>query len=219
MLFGRRVAETRDVGSVGDPEQALAVQAMLMEYNSLRQESLAAISNRVTIANFTFGAVAIILAALMTQAKPSALTAVVALVFVPQVSKVGLMIWLGEYNRSQRAGKWAAELEVRVSATIGRDRVMAWESALLSNSIHMTYPYLSVVLLLLGVGWASSTIGATLLLQVWGKTALQFPEFLLAIAGALLIVIVELMFVRFFRAKWVAVKRNYSKSGPEMWAV
>lgn len=41
-----------------------------------------------------------------------------AVLFVPQVAKTGLLIWLGEYDRSQRAGKWIADLEVWIDRWI-----------------------------------------------------------------------------------------------------
>jgi hypothetical protein len=256
----------------GDADRALAVQAMLAEYNSLRQESMSSITNRVTIANFTFGAVAIILAALLAQPRPTVLIGMVAIVFVPQISKVGLMIWLGEYTRSQRAGKWIAHLEHRISETIAHDRVMAWESTLLGirrevlreedrqeaaaeleasrrsrvtlrwlyerarwavwkpagnktgsaapvgRSAHMRYPYLSVVLLLLGVGWASTIIGTAILVNALHGAPLRFPWLLVSAMAALVIIVVELRFYRVLRDKWAEIHMKYSKYGENTWA-
>lgn len=200
-------------------EQALAVQAMLNEYNSLRQESMSSIGHRVTVANFSFGAVAVIVAAFITQQKPDWVMGLVTMLLVPQIAKVGLLIWLGEYNRSQRAGKWIAELEQRVSATVSCNRVMAWESTLLGNSIHMTYPYLSVVLLLLGVGWTSTIVGAAALARYFGAALLQPWAIVVVVVLVAVVVTVEVLFIRFFRAKWREIKRNYSRNGPTMWII
>lgn len=204
-----------EIQELGDQTQAF--QAMLVEYNWLRQESLNAIGNRVTIANFMFGAMAIILAALIGQPTPSTGTALVSLIGVPQIAKVGLMIWLGEYNRSQRAGKWLAELEVRINTAVGRKNVLSWESTLLSNSLHMSYPYSSVLLLLLGAGWAGIFVGVMQLRVTAGLPAGQLPWL---IGGVLVVaVVMEAWFLVFFRRKWLQIKRNYSKSGPSMWTV
>src|SRR5215470_5898305 len=189
-----------------DSHKALVVQAMLAEYNSLRTESLSSISNRVTIANFTFGAVAIILAALINQRTPDIVTGVVALAFVPQIAKTGLMVWLGEYNRSQRAGKWISDLEKKINDTLGQDHAMVWESALIGNSIHMSYPYSSVVLLLLGVGWSSILVGFEIFANL--IRASGYPiEYLIGLSTILAVIIIaEIWFIRFFRSKWREIK-------------
>ncbi len=190
---------------------------MLVEYNWLRQESLNAISNRVTIANFMFGAMALILAALIGQPTPTTGTALISLIGVPQIAKVGLMIWLGEYNRSQRAGKWLAELELRINAAVGHKNAMSWESTLLSNSLHMSYPYSSVLLLLLGAGWAGIFVG---IMQLRTTTGLPADQLVWLLGGVLLVAsAMELWFLLSFRKKWLQIKRNYSKSGPSMWTV
>jgi hypothetical protein len=224
MPFPDGIQRPPNLASLTPEDRALAVSAMLNEYNTLRQESMSSIGNRVTIANFTFGAVAVILAAFVTQDKPSLLMGFVAMLLVPQISKVGLLIWLGEYGRSQRAGKWIAHLEQRISKVIGLDRVIAWETALLGRtnqvSYHMNYPYMSVVLLLLGVGWTGIAVGATILANVLGA------DVLLSVLGAVLSLLVvatlaaiEVRFALFFRRKWRKIKDDYSEHGPDIWEV
>src|SRR5215470_16749881 len=133
-----------NAGKTMDNAQALRLQALLAEYNSLRGESLTSISNRIIIANFTFGALALILAALVTRAKPNAIVGIVSLFFVPQVAKTGLLIWLGEYDRSQRVGHWLAGVEERINRVLDRE-VMSWEGSLQHRGTHMGYPYLATV--------------------------------------------------------------------------
>jgi hypothetical protein len=195
----------------------LRVQALLAEYNSLRQESLTSINNRITIANFTFGAVAVILAGLIAQARPNLVTGLVSLFFVPQVSKTGLLIWLGEYNRSQRAGRWLKDVERRINDTLGRP-AMTWEGALLSQGVHMGYPYLATVLLLLGAGWAGSVIGVYILFERVPWQFFQHNRVWMILACALYAVANELLFARFFRKKWRDIRRHYSPAGPPVWS-
>lgn len=213
---------TENLGPVGpeaDRDKSLVVQAMLAEYNSLRTESLGSINNRVTIANFTFGAVAIILAALVNQRNPDIITGIVAVAFVPQIAKTGLMIWLGEYNRSQRAGKWISDLEKKISKTVGQEHAMVWESALIGNSIHMSYPYASVVLLLLGTGWASSFIGFGIFIRIASSSSNRTPYVIGLAIGLVIVVLAEVWFVRFLRSKWRKIKVEYSKDGPPIWPI
>ena len=137
---------------------------MLAEYGTLRQESLEAVGHRMTVMSFTFAAVGVIIGGLLTRKVSDAVAGLIAVLFVPQVSKAALLIWLGEYERSQRAGKWLAELEQRVNRALGAD-ALAWETTLLAarrttameaagssrTPVHMGYPYVSVVALVVVV--------------------------------------------------------------------
>src|SRR5689334_12686725 len=87
-------------GDPPPPKHAKSIDAMLAEYASLRTESLTSITNRITVANFAFGAVAVIVAALLTDTTPDITKGAIAFLFVPQIAKAGLLIWLGEYERS-----------------------------------------------------------------------------------------------------------------------
>jgi biotin transporter BioY len=196
-------------------ERDLQVQAALAEYESLRQESMASISNRVTVVNFTFGALAVIIAALLAQPEPGLLSGVIAVLFVPQLAKTGLLIWLGEYDRSQRAGRWIRDLEIRIN-TLVDNRSMSWESALLSKGTHMSYPYASTVLLLLGAGWASLVVGVAI---VYANLSTGDPGWLgwAAVAGVVVIVVAEVLFALFFRRKWREVRTHYSPSNTHLW--
>jgi hypothetical protein len=200
-------------------DRSLQLQAALAEYESLRQESMAAITNRVTVANFTFGALALIIAGLLAQQNPGPLAGVVAVVFVPQLSKTGLLIWLGEYDRSQRAGRWIRDLELRVNALV-ENQSMSWESALMSKGTHMSYPYASTVLLLLGAGWASAVLGLGIIyasLAAHGIDRLGWAA--LGCVGFVALVIAgEVWFALFFRRKWREIRQHYSAPSANIWA-
>jgi hypothetical protein len=188
--------------------QAQRLQALLAEYDSLRHESLTSISNRIIVANFTFVALALILAALLTRTRPSAIVGIVSLLFVPQVAKTGLLIWLGEYDRSQRVGNWLKGVEQRINHVLGQE-VMTWEGSLQHQGTHMGYPYLATVLLLLGAGWASSLVGLFMIHQ-----AITYPavhRYLSWITAGLTtyVLIVELLFGWFFRNKWRHIRIAY----------
>ncbi|HEX8693646.1 MAG TPA: hypothetical protein VF746_14585 [Longimicrobium sp.] len=140
-------------------DQAGRLQALLTEYQWLRQESLTAITNRISVMNFTFAALSVIVGSLLASHVPDLLGAGVAIVVVPQCAKAGLLIWFGEYRRTIRASQWAAVVEEKVNAATGAPGTMEWERNLKREGRHMTYPYIAVVLLLMGVSYLATILG------------------------------------------------------------
>src|SRR5512143_3104758 len=131
---------------------------MLAEYTWLRQECLQAIGYRITVMNFTFGALSVVLAGLLSGNLPPLVAGSIALLFVPQMAKAGLLIWLGEYHRSQRAGRWIAALEARINQ-LTNSSAMGWETALATRGTHMAYPYIATVIFTLGSGITGNFLG------------------------------------------------------------
>jgi hypothetical protein len=185
---------------------SLRLQAMLAEYQMLRQESLEAISNRLTVMSFTFAALSVLVAGLLT-AKTDALTGAIALVFLPQLSKAALLIWLGEYARSQRAGRFIAQLERRINAHVGEDAV-TWETHLATRppgaptDVHMSFPYVAVVVILLGVGYAGAILGAYFVYHGLHRELSDGSAVLVLGGLADLVIIFEAWFLRFFFREW-----------------
>lgn len=192
------------------------VQAMLTEYDLLRQESLAAIGHRLSILSFSFAALAVLTAGLLQRKVDDALAGVVALAFVPQFAKASLLVWLGEHARSQRAGRYLVGLERRVNAEVG-GQALSWETSLAapapaggspdSRRLHMKYPYVAVVVLLLGVGWAAEGLGLYLLAE--GLTE-HWPDRWAVVVTCLVgaaAVAAEVWFLRFFAGHWRAATR------------
>ncbi|MCA1707688.1 MAG: hypothetical protein LC808_32225 [Actinobacteria bacterium] len=181
-------------------QTGLALQAMLAEYQTLRQESLQAITNRINVVNFTFGAMSVILAGLLTRQVSDLLGGLVAVLVAPQVAKAGLLIWLGEYNRSQRAGRWLAQLESRINSLVA-NRAMDWEQWLASGDTHMSYPYKANVFITAGLGYASEVLGVYLLaLQM--RSLSNGSLFLVVALLTSAIVALEGGFLRYFAVQW-----------------
>lgn len=191
------------------------VQAMLTEYDLLRQESLAAIGHRLSILSFSFAALAVLTAGLLQRQVDDTLAGVVALAFVPQFAKASLLVWLGEHARSQRAGRYLVGLERRVNTEVGGE-ALSWEASLTapapgdasdSRRLHMKYPYVAVVVLLLGVGWAAEGLGLYLLTEGLSE---HWPDRRAIAVTALLGVAAvggEVWFLRFFGRHWQAATR------------
>lgn len=184
-------------------DSEVKVQVLLAEYATLREESLGAIGHRMTATNFTFAAMAVILGALLTSDIDVRLVVVALAIGVPQLAKSGLLIWLGEYQRSQRAGRQLRHVEATINAELGQD-VMTRESSLASSGTHMSYPYRAVVVLLLGTGWLAGLTALTL--AWWAPDDPVLGPRWLSIGAAAVLLLVEVWFLRIFRGHWVHAK-------------
>jgi hypothetical protein len=202
-MADRSTAPTPPAASIDAENQKLALTAMLAEYESLRGESLASIGHRISIMNFTFGAMALLLAALLTNALPSTVGAVASLVVLPQIAKAALLIWLGEYARSQRAGRGVAQLEGRINRMLGTD-ALTWETSIQTRTTHLGYPYVATTLLILGSGYAAELVGMWFMFDAlagWDE-----GRALSSAAVALAILCYEALFLRFFRMQWAKIR-------------
>src|SRR5262245_36712944 len=119
----------------------LIIQAKLAEYQTLREESLAGIEHRITVVNFAFGALSVLIAGLLSSSLPELATGLIAYTAVPLVARCSLFIWLGEYKRSQRAGRRIQEIEREIDDVLERQHVMNWERRLADRGDHMALPY------------------------------------------------------------------------------
>ncbi len=194
-------------------EREMRRELLLEEYRTLRQESLDSMGHRLTVVNFTFAALSVVIAAMLASDTPSsALLAIFGLVLVPQGAKAGLFIWLGEYQRSQRAGRHLAKVEQRLNELSGaaHGEGLTWESGLKSRKAHMSTPYIATIAFTVGVGWAGVLLGA------WYATdALRgrFQGFSLGAIVATIILVVaiwEVSALRRFLAEW-----RLARVGPE----
>lgn len=140
----------------------LQLKALLEEYSSLRRESLSAIGYRVQILAFTFASLAVVVAGLLTRNLPDVLTGIISLIVVPQIAKASVLMWLGEYHRSVRAGRYLRKVEEKINQIVGSN-TLGWETTLATGTDRMSYPYVSVVSLLLGIGYVASVFGIFLL--------------------------------------------------------
>lgn len=134
---------------------------LLKEYETLRQEILAAMSGRNSILSFglaTIGAIFTASLATQTGSTPSLLSSLILELAVPAISVFVLFIWLGEYQRMQRAGKFLVGLEKRINEIASKE-LLTWETVLRSKQSHMKYPYNTTVLLLTLISVLSQIIG------------------------------------------------------------
>src|SRR5690242_12537536 len=178
-----RMSNSAESSSSGSDREDIVIQLLLAEYHTLRQESANAIVNRITIVSFTIGTLGLALGGLVGASRIGLTQGLLALFVAPWIPKTSLLIWMGEYRRSQRAGFQVGNLERRLNQFVrpgdrGAEGPLSWESARLGYGksgilAHMDYPYTGTIVLLLGFGWAASVFGiATTWRHISGATRL-----------------------------------------------
>ncbi len=190
--------------------------ALLAEYELLRQESLDTLGHRLTVVNFTFASLSVVVAGLLTSDQPSWVLAAVAIVFVPQGAKAGLLIWLGEYARSQRAGRHLSELEVSINRLTGAPsgEGMSWESQLTSRGTHMSLPYRATIAFTVGVGWVAAALGLSLFFAALSELSIgTFSRGGILLLVCTMVLAVEVVFLRTFLREWVAARTGTTPAG------
>jgi hypothetical protein len=137
------------------------VQVLLEEYKTLRQEILTAMSNRNSILSFGQASIGAVFTASIISYKTTSysLLSSLSLIFVvPTVVSFVLFMWIGEYQRMQRAGKFLVELEERINGEC-KQMLLSWETSLRSKRLHMKYPYNTTVMLLTLISVVSVIVG------------------------------------------------------------
>ncbi|WP_434683845.1 hypothetical protein [Pseudanabaena minima] len=140
-----------------------SLEIMFKEYDALRQEVLASMTNRISILSFGIAAVGAIFTASIatyTNQPSSLLISLILTVILPFICAFILFMWLGEYQRMQRAGRFLVELEQKINLEASKE-ILTWETNLRKQRSHMNYPYNTTVLLLIVISGASQVIGLT----------------------------------------------------------
>jgi hypothetical protein len=137
------------------------IEIAVKEYEIIRQEILTSMNNRVSILSFgvaIIGAIFTASIAVFTKSDYSLLPSLMLIFAVPAITSFILFMWLGEYQRMQRAGKFLVELERRINEMVS-SKVLTWETNLRAQRTHMRYPYSTTVMLLTGISFISICLG------------------------------------------------------------
>jgi len=150
------------------------ISIKLKEYETIRQEILITMQVRNSILSFGLAIMGAILTVSIALASQSSLAASLTLILIaPAICIFVLYMWLGEYQRMQRAGKFLMKLEQEINEDVSAN-VLTWETSLRSQRAHMKYPYNTTVLLLTVIGLMSMTIGIVILQSnLFLKSAIQ----------------------------------------------
>ena len=134
-----------------------AVEILIKEYETLRAEILASMSNRISILSFGLATIGAIFTAgiiAYISSDNTILPSMVLSLAIPLTSNFVLFMWLGEYQRMQRAGQFLVGLEKRINNEASK-QLLSWET----SHRHMKYPYNMTVMLLLAISAISYVIG------------------------------------------------------------
>ncbi len=146
-------------------ENENVINALLEEYKTLRDESLQAINNQLSVLKMGTGAIGLLIAAGFSLWESEIKLAVLIFItFLPLVSYLSLIIWIGEFERMIRVSRFLAGLEKRISNAVGKDNLLSWESRLWtkndkSKTPQMTINYLSIISMFYLVSGVSIYIG------------------------------------------------------------
>lgn len=176
-----------------DTEDAEFV-ALLAEYDSLRQESMNTVNNRVQVLILGAAAIAALVGGALTIDKPEErkllLWALFSLV-VPLTCVFVLLVWVSEAVRAHRVGSFlAGDVEARINAKLGR-LVLSWEAALWTGAVPRDERW-GPSMMALGaigvVGLAAPVLGIVLTgtrwTPIWWPIVLMLPGYGLLIFAA-----------------------------------
>lgn len=179
-----------------------SIEIMLKEYEMLREEVLAAMSSRNSILSFGLATIGVLFTASIAIYGASAdliLPSLVLISAVPTITISVLFMWLGEYQRKQRVGKFLAGLEARINAEAGKE-LLTWETHLREQLRHMKYPYITTIMLLtvisvisLIMGFVTLTIGLVRLGMSTISMGLFTLELSTTLIGILVISVIAVM--------------------------
>lgn len=166
-----------------------SIEVLLREYEAIRKEVLATMENRTRMLMFGLLGVCLIFSAtlLVSQDANGYLPALMLVILVPIINTYVLFIWLGEYERMQRAGKFLVEIEARINEYLSEE-VLSWETGLRKQKRHMKYPYNNTVIFLITISLISLFMGLNLL---------QMPVLwtIIILSVSVLLLFVEYMYV------------------------
>jgi Zn-dependent protease with chaperone function len=154
--------DDKDPGSLS-PELTLLIE----EYRSVREEELIAVQGQVTTLRYGIAACVVLIGFAAQQHGDRYLGWAVALALVPLVVLFSAVIWMGEYERGARSGRYVAGLEARVNARLGprSDRPLRWEGWLReggnapSRLVGGHHRYLAIACVFIGFQVASVVMG------------------------------------------------------------
>lgn len=140
-----------------------ALDIMLKEYETLRQESLDTMNNRSQIVSFGLATIGVIIAAAFSLDRAERSLSLNTLIFsagIPSLSVLILYIWLGEVERMMRVGDYLRGLEARINALADRQTaLLQWEQWLRTSTKQMRYPYIVVIGLFFGLAFGAPVVG------------------------------------------------------------
>jgi hypothetical protein len=123
------------------------VKSILKEYEMLRNEIINSMNARNNILAFSYAIIGVMYSLSLTQDNrlTDLSSNLVLIIIVPTIAYFSTSIWIGEYERMQRAGKYIQKLESKLNNLLSNNNAMGWENFLRNEGLHMSYPYHAVI--------------------------------------------------------------------------
>ncbi len=184
------------------PDVELAVK----EYDSVRQEELIGMQSQVSTLRYGITGCVVLFGIAAQQHADKYLGWIIALTLLPLVILFSAVIWMGEYERMARAGRYIALLEERINDRVdGVWRPLQWESWLReggnsqSRLIGGHHRYLTIVCVFVGLQIAAVTMG---LHFYWHKHAAHPSRHWLIPAAVAINLTILLTLLGYFRSSY-----------------
>lgn len=135
-LTERAIAGDSAVGET--PREDREWEALLLQYQTLREESLNSTNNRIQVLMLGAAAMAALLGGALTIERPQDAKLLIYALFsvsVPLIWIFVLLVWMSEAVRAHRVGFFlAGDVEARINARVG-GLTLSWEAALWTGAL------------------------------------------------------------------------------------
>lgn len=137
---------------------------ILEEYKTLRTESLDSIKGQQSTVRTGTATLGVLIAIGFNTWDNSLLSDLVFLTFIPFVSYLVLVIWIGEVARMMRVGYYISKIETKVNSITDEVDLLSWENWLRTKDAkgrtpQMKLNYLGIIALFFSTALASIIIG------------------------------------------------------------
>lgn len=155
------------------------IEVVIEEYKTLREESLTAMQLQQAVLRYGVAIVGLLTVTAFHLWSDRLLSGAVLFVFVPLVSYLILIIWMGEVARMMRVGWFLRELEDKINKHFPNNKpALTWENFLRDKSGHQTpqlnWNYFGIIGLFLSIPVATIILGNVRLWQVYDAKTLLF---------------------------------------------
>jgi Zn-dependent protease with chaperone function len=158
---------TGDHDASTGPTLPAAVQLLLNEYATVRQEGLAAMTSQISTLRYGISGIVVLIGVAVQQHNDEYLGWAITLALVPLVVLFSAVIWMGEYERMGRAGLYVARLEAKINRHLvgGGWTPMEWERWLREGGLTQSrvvgglHRYLTIAGVFIGFQAASVVMG------------------------------------------------------------
>ncbi|MCX5894007.1 MAG: hypothetical protein NTW80_13775 [Deltaproteobacteria bacterium] len=132
--------------------------AAIEEYKTLREESVTSISRQQQIVSIGRATIGVLLLAACNNWEKPLVPEIILLLFLPIITYLFFLIWIGEVMRMLRAGSYLRNIENKINDKfqgMGMDKPLTWENWLVEqgyrNRIKIQYVAISFLFIFISI--------------------------------------------------------------------